>query len=737
MLIAVGTLLLIAVLSIDEAASVEPKEKYVVKSCLTNGIGKPCLGGASPAKVDLSVTKQTANVKKCEDAVGQDGSVAYADLELPSNSEGDKALLVEVTTKIDGQSTKNGFFVRPTRLTRYWGKPTVSNDYKTVSFYLADTGQFSVEFVSDSTWRNYDEVTNFDALMLFVNPEMEIPDVDGLIPITNESDEVYEDLGPNKSYVFEKDVEYDWGADHVFKVHDNTNVYFEKGSHVRGRIVQTEKKVKNVKLFGLGTLDVHYDLDFDLVGVSGEATRQNVGIYGKNIEVTGLTLLNTNPTCGSFGYCLNINANWSPLTDKNDPFDASELQNDPPYKFRPAHCQDNNMNDSPNTDLSNCPTSHKDGQHVSYVKCMTWQMGRDGLNAGKWGTVEKSFVRTIDDGIKPWDSHGIYKDITIWQLTLGWPINFGWWNWNQPDVDTSLDSIYVIHNHNWATSSGWPETKSGQCVVGGVYGSGAVKSGYRLSNIFVETAASCAVGLEISNDAYSRHLTPEGCVGNMVDMKIEGMYFDEEFYQTGGYTNYLSGEKNPREGCDGDVSGKIENMVICGSVAGRPLERSDFIVKDNTVTGLLFDDPPPDPHPSEPHYEKHSSKNSFKGSGAGVEIDKSGVEVFSWTQCLDRCQSDWTCDCVVYDPFDSMCWKRSQCEPAEFDSDQDYDVYVRQWDNYVCEDAKSFEYKPGKTKNCRFVKKKIKKKGLKFCNKKIKPSKQKIKEACPETCNSC
>jgi len=327
-------------------------------------------------------------------------------------------------------------------------------------------------------------------------------------------------------------------------------------------------------------------------------------------------------------------------------------------------------------------------------------MGRDGLNAGKWGTVEKSFVRTIDDGIKPWDSHGIYKDITIWQLTLGWPINFGWWNWNQPDADTTLDSIYVIHNHNWVTSSGWPETESGQCVVGGVYGSGAVKSGYRLNNIFVETAASCAVGLELSKDAYSRHLTPEGCVGNMIDMKIQGMYFDEKFYQTGGYNNYLSGENDPRDGCDGDVSGKIENMVISGSVAGRPLKRSDFIVQKNTVTGLSFKNPPPDPHPSEPHYKKYSGKNAFKGNGAGIEIDANGVEVVSWIQCLDRCQSDWTCDCVVYDPFDSMCWKRSQCEPAKFDSDQDYDVYLRQWDNddSVCKDQDSFKYRPGKTK---------------------------------------
>ena len=39
---------------------------------------------------------------------------------------------------------------------------------------------------------------------------------------------------------------YDWGRDQVFKVHDNTQIYFEPGANVRARIVQTEKKVDNV-----------------------------------------------------------------------------------------------------------------------------------------------------------------------------------------------------------------------------------------------------------------------------------------------------------------------------------------------------------------------------------------------------------------------------------------------------------------------------------------------------------
>ncbi len=392
-----------------------------------------------------------------------------------------------------------------------------------------------------------------------------------------------------------------------------------------------------------------------------------------------MTLINTNPTCGLFGYCLNINANWSPLADKNNPFDAFDLQlKDPPFPFKQAHCQEKNMDDSINTDFTNCPTSHSNGQKVSYVKCMTWQLGHDGLNAGKWGTVENSFVRTVDDAIKPWDSNGIYRDITIWQLTLGWPINFGWWNWNQPDVDTVVDSINVIHNHNWVTSPNWPETRSGQCIVGGVYGSGAVKQRYQLSNIYVETAASCAVGLQISKNAYSRHPTPEGCVGSMIDMKIDGIYFDEEFYQTGGYNNFLRGETNPEPGCNGDLSGKIENMSISGLVAGRSLARSDFIVHTNTVPNLSFGNVV-DPNEKDRNYQKYANKNAYAGSG-GIEIDSNGVTVFSFKQCLDRCQSDWSCECVVFRSSDSTCWKRSNCVVSEFDDgDNIFDTYVRQF----------------------------------------------------------
>mmetsp|Transcript_24385 Transcript_24385/g.55677 ORF Transcript_24385/g.55677 Transcript_24385/m.55677 type:complete len:778 (-) Transcript_24385:57-2390(-) len=644
--------------------------QYTVRTCVAEGVGVPCKLKTEP---DLRFMKHPTS-DDCDEAQGQKGSVTYVDLTLPSESG--RALFVEVTTDVPGQNTDRGFFVRPTRLTREWGKASVSA--KTASFYLADTGQFSVEFASDATWKSYNKATNFDALMLFVNPPLTVPKE--LTLISPGTSGKFFDLGPNKNYLFLAGIDYDWGKDYVFKVHDNTSVYFEQGAHVRARIVQTEKKVKNVLIQGYGTLDVHYDLKPDVVGISDDATRQNVGIFGKNIRVTGLTLINTNPTCGLFGYCLNINANWSPLGNKDDPFDAWELQlKDPPYKFHKAHCQEKNMDDSPNSDFTNCPTSRADGQVVSFVKCMTWQLGHDGLNAGKWGTVQNSFVRTIDDAIKPWDSHGIYRNITIWQLTLGWPINFGWWNWNQPDIDTVVTSIYIIHNHNWATSSGWPETQSGQCVVGGIYGSGAIKSGYRLSNIFVETAASCAVGLQISKKAYSRHLTPEGCVGSMKDIRIDGMYFDEEFYQTGGYNNFLSGETKPNDGCIKDLSGKIENMIISGNVGGRALVQSDFVVNSKTVPGLTFETAKDDPHPPLFDYFKYADKNTYNGHGSN-EIDVDGVKVFSMKQCILRCHSDWTCECVVFQPSNSICWKRSNCKPGAFEKDEKYEVLIRQWE---------------------------------------------------------
>ena len=58
--------------------------------------------------------------------MGQQGSVSHADLTLPPGS----ALLVQVSTSLGGLTADTGFFVRPTRLTREWGKATVGAEFK-------------------------------------------------------------------------------------------------------------------------------------------------------------------------------------------------------------------------------------------------------------------------------------------------------------------------------------------------------------------------------------------------------------------------------------------------------------------------------------------------------------------------------------------------------------------------------------------------------------------------------
>lgn len=88
---------------------------------------------------------------------------------------------------------------------------------------------------------------------------------------------------------------------------------------------------------------------------------------------------------------------------------------------------------------------------IHHIRCLFSYRGQDGINAGKYGTVTDSFVRVVDDALKPWDSGAHYERITIWQLGLGWPINLGWWGWTQDDVGTSVENVYLIHNQNWMT----------------------------------------------------------------------------------------------------------------------------------------------------------------------------------------------------------------------------------------------------------------------------------------------
>ena len=236
----------------------------------------------------------------------------------------------------------------------------------------------------------------------------------------------------------------------------------------------------------------------------------------------------------------------------------------------------------------------------------------------------------------------------------------------------------MIHNHNWHTSGGWPETQSGQCTIGGIYGSGSVKKGYTLKNVFVETAASCAIGLEISKSAYNRHPTQEGCVGSIVDMEIDGIFFDEDFKTGTGYGNFISGEPNPYAACTGDLSGKVENLKISSNVVGEALTLSDFTIPaSSTVPGLQLSKAT-DPL-SAGDWKLYSDMNANIGGGATFEIDSQGVEVRGADQCIERCHSDLSCDCAVYHKSTKLCWKKRGCtDSTSFVSASSFDVYVRQ-----------------------------------------------------------
>jgi len=238
-----------------------------------------------------------------------------------------------------------------------------------------------------------------------------------------------------------------------------------------------------------------------------------------------------------------------------------------------------------------------------------------------------------------------------------------------------VDTVHVIHNHNWVSSDTDPSGPSGQCTVGAVYGSGSVKRGLRLSNIFAETATSCAVGLQINKQAFNRHTTPSGCVGSIIDTRIDGIFFDEPFFlHQGGYTTYLGGEASPSSGCTGELSGRIDGFAVAGTVDGRPLASSDFTVPSGTVSGVTVGTAV-DPHPL-PTYTLYSGRNCDTSQGAVAELG-SGFAVSSATQCVRRCHSDWSCDCVVFDTAGSICFKKRGCDPTNFYASTGYDAYVR------------------------------------------------------------
>ena len=178
--------------------------KFEVKTCLVDAVGLSCV----PQPVEnLRYQRQPVQSTSCDATVGQKGSLSFVDLTLPSA----QVLFVQVTTAVPGQSTAGGFFIRPTRISQQWGNATLGATGTTASFYLADTGQFSVEFAASTMWTNIEQANNFEALMLFVNPEWTVDKAATLIQPGSD----LRVLGPNKAFRFGAGLTYDWKEDTV------------------------------------------------------------------------------------------------------------------------------------------------------------------------------------------------------------------------------------------------------------------------------------------------------------------------------------------------------------------------------------------------------------------------------------------------------------------------------------------------------------------------------------------
>ena len=75
---------------------------------------------------------------------------------------------------------------------------------------------------------------------------------------------------------------------------------------------------------------------------------------------------------------------------------------------------------------------------------------------------------------------------------------------------------------------------------------------------------------------------------------------------------------------------------------------------------------------------------SFDGHG-GDDIDTDPVKGLTVDQCAARCDADTKCSCVTYATYThgassgSKCWKRANCEPANFDTSggSKYAVYKK------------------------------------------------------------
>ena len=92
-----------------------PTPLYKVEYCVATAVGHSC--NLRPQSLEHMTSPVDA--AKCDATWGQQGSVTWTNMVLPPG----RVLRVRVTTAVPGQTSAGGFFVRPTRQTREWGRP--------------------------------------------------------------------------------------------------------------------------------------------------------------------------------------------------------------------------------------------------------------------------------------------------------------------------------------------------------------------------------------------------------------------------------------------------------------------------------------------------------------------------------------------------------------------------------------------------------------------------------------
>ena len=166
-------------------------------------------------------------------------------------------------------------------------------------------------------------------------------------------------------------------------------------------------------------------------------------------------------------------------------------------------------------------------------------------------------------------------------------------------------------------------------------------------------------------------------MGDIADVTIDGIFFDEDFLLVNNSGNFLSGETDPNKGCDGNVSGKIRSMKIAGDVAGRMLSSTDFLVDKETVPGLVFEKArDPDPVLIGVNYDVYEGMLGMLGAAKPLLVR-------SAAQCMRRCHADLGCDCVAFQSANSTCWKlrgSRSCDPGRFVAEEQGRIMlVRRW----------------------------------------------------------